>query len=332
MLPELILPVEERIARLREFLLDIDNTLQYDIVPIDDPFGPTQTDPNIDMIVVSAETLRGGQKVNEIRAAKNLSQLEIFSIDIVESNVNDGIHESKVSSSNTRIDLLGTRWRQPEPRLNLPSRPYIIGLTGGIASGKSKMAERLADFGAHVIDCDKVAHDVYEPGQSCYKRIVEHFGNDILASDGRIDRSKLGPRVFGNPQELQLLNSIVWPELMVEVNRRLDKLRASGAQMPKIVVLEAAILLRAGWESNCHEVWSMIVPPEEAVKRVVERNHLSETEARNRLASAVPNADIVAKSQVIFSSQWDYDFTHRQAERAWQMLNKELDAKPQSSL
>lgn len=332
MLPELILPVEERIARLREFLLDIDNTLQYDIVPIDDPFGPTQTDPNIDMIVVSAETLRGGQKVNEIRAAKNLSQLEIFSIDIVESNVDDGIHESKVSSSNTRIDLLGTRWRQPEPRLNLPSRPYIIGLTGGIASGKSKMAERLADFGAHVIDCDKVAHDVYEPGQSCYKRIVEHFGNDILASDGRIDRSKLGPRVFGNPQELQLLNSIVWPELMVEVNRRLDKLRASGAQMPKIVVLEAAILLRAGWESNCHEVWSMIVPPEEAVKRVVERNHLSETEARNRLASAVPNADIVAKSQVIFSSQWDYDFTHRQAERAWQMLNKELDAKPQSSL
>lgn len=332
MLPELILPVEERIARLREFLLDIDNTLQYDIVPIDDPFGPTQTDPNIDMIVVSAETLRGGQKVNEIRAAKNLSQLEIFSIDIVESNVNDGIHESKVSSSNTRIDLLGTRWRQPEPRLNLPSRPYIIGLTGGIASGKSKMAERLADFGAHVIDCDKVAHDVYEPGQSCYKRIVEHFGNDILASDGRIDRSKLGPRVFGNPQELQLLNSIVWPELMVEVNRRLDKLRASGAQMPKIVVVEAAILLRAGWESNCHEVWSMIVPPEEAVKRVVERNHLSETEARNRLASAVPNADIVAKSQVIFSSQWDYDFTHRQAERAWQMLNKELDAKPQSSL
>lgn len=332
MLPELILPVEERIARLREFLLDIDNTLQYDIVPIDDPFGPTQTDPNIDMIVVSAETLRGGQKVNEIRASKNLSQLEIFSIDIVESNVNDGIHEAKVSSSNTRIDLLGTRWRQPEPRPNLPSRPYIIGLTGGIASGKSKMAERLAEFGAHVIDCDKVAHDVYEPGQSCYNKIVEHFGEEILANDGRIDRTKLGPRVFGNPQELQVLNSIVWPELMVEVNRRLDKLRASGAQMPKIVVLEAAILLRAGWESNCHEVWSMIVPPEEAVKRVVERNHLSETEARNRLASAVPNADIVAKSQVIFSSQWDYDFTYRQAERAWHMLNKELDGKPQSSL
>lgn len=113
-LPELILPVEQRIAELREFLLDIDNTLQYDIVPIDDPFGPTQHDPDMDMIVVSAETLRGGQKVNEIRASKQLRQLDIFAIDIVESNVHDGIHESKVSSSNTRIDLLGTRWRQPE--------------------------------------------------------------------------------------------------------------------------------------------------------------------------------------------------------------------------
>ncbi|XP_030242358.1 bifunctional coenzyme A synthase [Drosophila navojoa] len=330
-LPELILPVEQRIAELREFLLDIDNTLQYDIVPIDDPFGPTQHDPDMDLIVVSAETLRGGQKVNEIRAAKQLRQLEIFAIDIVESKVVDGIHESKVSSSNTRIDLLGTRWRQPEPRPQLPARPYIIGLTGGIASGKSKMAERLGQMGAHVIDCDKVAHDVYEPGQACYEKIVKHFGEEILSDDGRIDRTKLGPLVFGNVKELETLNSIVWPELMVEVNRRLDELRAA-ANVPKVVVLEAAVLLKAGWEIHCHEVWSMIVPPDEAVRRIIERNNLSEKEARNRLANQVKNTDIVAKSQVIFSSQWDYDFTQLQAERAWKMLNKELDGRPQSSL
>lgn len=196
------------------------------------------------------------------------------------------------------------------------------------------MAERLGIMGAHVIDCDKVAHDVYEPGQACYEKIVKHFGNGILSEYGRIDRTKLGPRVFGNPQELQLLNSIVWPELMLEVNKRLTKLRkgTDAGQTPKVVVLEAAVLLKAGWESNCHEVWSMIVPPEEAIKRVMERNNLSENEARNRLASQVNNVDIVAKSQVIFSSQWDYDFTQRQAERAWQMLNKELDRKQHSSL
>jgi len=113
-LPELILPYEERIRLLREFLQDIDNTLHYDIVPIDDPFGPTASDPDLQLIVVSEETLRGAHKVNELRANKQLCQLDIYTIDIVESKVNDGIHESKVSSSNTRIDLLGTRWRQPE--------------------------------------------------------------------------------------------------------------------------------------------------------------------------------------------------------------------------
>jgi len=329
-LPDLILPVEERIARLREFLMDIDSTLQYEIVPIDDPFGPTQVDPDLDMIVVSAETLRGGQKVNEIRNAKQLRELEIFVIDIVESNVHDGIHETKVSSSNTRIDLLGSRWRRPEHRPQLPARPHIIGLTGGIASGKSKMAERLCNMGAHVIDCDKVAHDVYEPGQVCYERIVQHFGMGIVAADGRIDRTKLGPLVFADPKELQALNGIVWPELIAEVNRRLDTLR-SQAEVPRVVVLEAAVLLRAGWETNCHEVWSMIVPPEEAVRRIIERNNLSEEEAKKRLASQVPNTEIVAKSHVIFSSQWDHDFTQKQAERAWQMLTKELDSH-QSSL
>ncbi|KAH8339193.1 hypothetical protein KR074_006668, partial [Drosophila pseudoananassae] len=329
-LPDLILPVEERIERLREFLTDIDNTLHYEIVPIDDPFGPTQTDPDLDMIVVSAETLRGGQKVNEIRKARQLRNLEIFVIDIVESNVHDGIHEAKVSSSNTRIDLLGTRWKRPEKRPQLPARPYIIGLTGGIASGKSKMAERLGNLGAHVIDCDKVAHDVYEPGQVCHGRIVEYFGADIVSPDGRIDRTRLGPLVFSDPNKLQALNNIVWPELIAEVNRRLDVLR-SQPEVPRVVVLEAAILLRAGWETNCHEVWSMIVPPDEAVRRIIERNKLSEDEAKKRLASQVPNSEIVEKSHVIFSSQWDYAFTKLQAERAWKMLTKDLDSH-QSSL
>ncbi|EDW72993.1 uncharacterized protein Dwil_GK16881 [Drosophila willistoni] len=331
-LPDLILPVEERIEQLRDFLLDIDDTLHYDIVPIDDPFGPTQYDPDLDMIVVSAETLRGGQKVNEIRKSKQLNELDIFVIDIVESNNLDGIHETKVSSSNTRIDLLGTRWRKPEAKPQLPDYPYIIGLTGGIASGKSKMAQRLGEFGAHVIDCDKVAHDVYEPGQVCHEKIVKHFGDQILASDGsqRIDRSKLGPLVFANAHELQILNGIVWPELMNEVNRRLNVLRSSD-QVPRVVVLEAAVLLRAGWESNCHEVWSMIVPPEEAVRRIIERNGLSEEEARKRLASQVPNPEIVAKSHVLFSSQWDYDFTQKQAERAWQILCRELEQRPRTS-
>lgn len=113
-LHELILPVEKRIEEVQSFLTEIDPTLQYEVVPIDDPFGPTKSDPNMDMIVVSEETLRGGEKVNELRQQNKLNKLEIFCIELVESSDKSGPKESKVSSSNTRIDLLGTRLRKPD--------------------------------------------------------------------------------------------------------------------------------------------------------------------------------------------------------------------------
>ncbi|XP_037813258.1 bifunctional coenzyme A synthase [Lucilia sericata] len=321
-LNELILPVDQRIDELQKFLKEIDATLEYEVVPIDDPFGPTKNDPNMDMIVVSAETLRGGQKVNEVREGNKLNTLDIFCIDLVEATDKGGPKEHKVSSSNTRIDILGTRWRQPEPKPHLPAEPYIVGLTGGIASGKSKMAQRFANMGAYVMDCDKIAHEIYEPGQVCYKRVVEYFGQNIVDNNGRIDRSKLGPIVFANPSELEKLNNIVWPELMAEVKRRLKAL-SEKENPPQVVILEAAVLLKAGWEQEVHEVWSMIVPPEEAVKRVIERNGLTEEEAKRRLASQMSNDEMVAKSHVIFCSLWDTEFTLKQAEKAWNMLKQE---------
>ncbi|KAM7356872.1 bifunctional Phosphopantetheine adenylyltransferase - Dephospho-CoA kinase [Cochliomyia hominivorax] len=327
-LNELILPVDRRIDELHKFLKEIDATLEYEVVPIDDPFGPTKSDPNMDMIVVSEETLRGGQKVNELRQQNNLNTLDIFCIDLVEATDIAGPKENKVSSSNTRIDLLGTRWRQPELKPHLPAKPYIIGLTGGIASGKSKMAQRFANMGALVMDCDKIAHEIYEPGQVCYERVVEHFGKGILDDNGRIDRTKLGPIVFAEPKELEQLNNIVWPELMAEVKRRLKAL-SEKEQPPKVVILEAAVLLKAGWDKEVHEVWSMIVPPVEAVKRVVERNGLTEEEAKRRLASQMSNHEIVSKSHVIFSSLWDSEFTLKQAEKAWNMLMQELNEQKQ---
>lgn len=113
-LPELILPVERRIKEVTNFLLDIDPSLVYEVVPIADPFGPTKTDPNLDMIVVSSETKRGGEKVNELRAANGLNQLDIYCIELVELESEDADKEVKVSSSNQRMDLLGARLKQPE--------------------------------------------------------------------------------------------------------------------------------------------------------------------------------------------------------------------------
>ncbi|XP_037949423.1 bifunctional coenzyme A synthase isoform X2 [Teleopsis dalmanni] len=322
-LPELILPVEQRIQEVKEFLIEIDSTLQYDIVPIDDPYGPTQTDPNMDMIMVSAETLRGGQKVNEIRLKNGLKPVEIYSIDVVESSVEDGPKEHKISSSNTRIDLLGTRIRAPQHSSALPAEPYIIGLTGGIASGKSKMAEQLQKFGAVILDCDKIAHEIYEPGKDCYKRIIEYFGSDIVDSDAVINRSKLGAIVFSDPIKLEALNNIVWPELLLEVKRRISDL--CERHQCQVVVVEAAILLKAGWESDCHEVWSMIIPPEEAVKRIMQRNQLSQAEALKRIANQIDNSEVVSRSNIVFSSQWDESFTCKQAEKAWNLLMNDIN-------
>lgn len=320
-LPEFILPLDERIRLVREFLEDIDCTLNYEVVPIHDPFGPTKSDPEMDMIVVSKETLRGGHKVNEIRVANMLRPLRIYCTDIVEMDTGYEDKELKVSSGNLRMDVLGSRLKPAEPRPNLPDRPYIIGLTGGIATGKTLMGERFREFGAGLINCDKLGHIVYEPGKNCYNKIVAHFGKDILGPDERINRAKLGSIVFSDPSELEILNEIVWPEILSEAIKEIERFRKENYQ---VVVLEAAVLLKAGWERQCHEVWSMIVTPQEAIKRLKERNNLSEEEARKRLSAQPSNAYVVQRSNVVFSSEWSFEYTQTQAEKAWDMLSKEL--------
>lgn len=321
-----MLPLQQRINEVREFLNDIDSTLTYEIVPIQDPFGPTATDPDLDLIVVSSETMRGGEKVNEIRRGKNFRELEIYSIPLVEIKQVLKEKEKKVSSSNQRMDILGSQFKEPFPRPNLPTRPYIIGLIGGIASGKSKMTERFHKMGAGVIDCDKLAHSLYEPGEECYQAMIDAFGLEIVDQDLRIDRRALGGIVFADKEKLQLLNSIVWPNLLKKSKLRIQELNEREGK--EIIILEAAILLQAGWESECHEIWSCIIPSEVATKRIMERNSLSEDEAKQRIASQMKNAVVVEHSNVVFSSLWSFDYSQIQAEKAWNELLKRLNISP----
>lgn len=308
---------------VREFLNDIDNTLNYEIVPIQDPFGPTATDPDLDLIVVSAETMKGGEKINDIRRSKNFRELEIYSIPLVEIKQVLKEKEMKVSSSNQRMDILGSQFKEPFPRPNLPARPYIIGLIGGIASGKSKMTERFQKMGAGVIDCDKLAHSLYEPGEECYQAMIDEFGSDIKDEGGRIDRKKLGGIVFADKDRLLQLNGIVWPNLLKKSKLRVQELYEKEGK--EIVILEAAVLLQAGWESECHEIWSCIIPSEVATQRIIERNNLSEEEAKARIASQMKNAVVVDHSNVVFSSLWSYEYSQIQAEKAWSELLTRLN-------
>lgn len=209
---------------------------------------------------MSAETVRGGQKVNEVRRQLGWHELRVKVIDLIELDSVSEAKEKKVSSSNQRLDLLGTRLRRPTPRPHLPPYPYIIGLIGGIASGKSVISQHFQNLGAAVINCDKLAHEIYEPGTPCHAKLIEHFGADIRTDGGAIDRKKLGSIVFADKGKLNELNQIVWPSLMVEVQRRIEQIRTTKSH--RVVMIEAAVLLQAGWEKEMHEVWSLIVPAE----------------------------------------------------------------------
>jgi dephospho-CoA kinase len=157
-----------------------------------------------------------------------------------------------------------------------------IGLTGGIGSGKSTVAQMLGEFGAPILDADKVAHSTYAPGAPAYDAVVAAFGADIVASDRTIDRKKLGAVVFGNPERLNKLTSIVWPATFDSIRRNVAELRASGAKLP--IVVEAAILIEANWQPLFGEIWLVRALREQVVARIESQRGLkpAETEARIR--------------------------------------------------
>nr|CAD7411756.1 unnamed protein product [Timema cristinae] len=328
---ELIQPCNERVALVKDFLQDIDPELDYNVVPITDPFGPTKEDPNMEMIVVSTETHKGGLKVNQLRKERNLSILDIHLVELLESESLGEEEEKKISSSNKRLRLLGTRLKPPQvsyfcslifARSNLPSKPYIIGLTGGTASGKTTVSRRMEKLGAGVVNCDSLAHGLYEKkDQYCYIRLVEHFGKGILDSDGYIDRTALGTIVFNDESERHTLNNIVWPALLERTKELTQELYECGHQ---VVVVDAAILLLAGWQQNFHEVWACIIPPQEAVKRLKSRNNLSESAAIARIQAQPSNTTIVQEATIVFCTLWQPEFTQKQVEKAWHLLQEYL--------
>ncbi|XP_003382087.1 coenzyme A synthase, partial [Trichinella spiralis] len=140
--------------------------------------------------------------------------------------------------------------------------------------------------------------------------LVNTFGKRIVNQcTGEIDRGCLGKIVFSNPAALKELNEIVWPEILSLVKFQLDSMK----ERKKIVVIEAAVLIQAGWQKFVDEVWASFIPVDEAVKRLVERNKLTEEDARRRLNAQLSNDEIIKNSHVVFCSLWHYSCTKMQA-------------------
>ncbi|XP_033762317.1 bifunctional coenzyme A synthase-like [Pecten maximus] len=317
-LSELIQPVQSRLESVKSFIQNVRPNISSNVVPIYDAFGPTITNNDLQCIILSQETRKGGQMVNDERQKKGFPLMEEFVIELVEDQHHSEYEENKISSSSFRKRLLGTVINTPQKKEGLMSVPFVIGLTGGIASGKSAVCKRLEGLGAVSIDCDKLGHQVYKNGLPCYDRLVEEFGSSIVGEDKEINRPALGRIVFSDPEKLKMLNSIVWPAISKLAEEKIQQFRLDGRQ---VVVLEAALLLDAGWDSLVHEVWTLIIPRQEAIKRMVERNKFSEEEACKRLDSQMTNQERVNRSHVVLCTQWEYEYTQKQVEKAWSLLS-----------
>ena len=198
---------------------------------------------------------------------------------------------------------------------------FVIGLTGGILSGKSTIAQMLAEKGAAIIDGDKLAHEAYKPKTKLNQELVDKFGPGIRKADGSIDRKKLSAIVFDNPTALTRLNAIMHPRMREMAQTEIERLRKKGT---RVVVLEGALLIEAKWTDLADEVWVALAPTKVAVKRLKERGGLSEAEARARIKAQLPPAERAKHADVVINTDCDLSEVRAQINKLWNRItNKE---------
>jgi len=193
----------------------------------------------------------------------------------------------------------------------------VIGLTGGIGSGKSTAAGILAGLGAVVIDADKIGHEIYRPGTDGFRRVVEAFGPRIVAADGTIDRGALGALVFADPAALARLNALVHPLIGDEIRRRIAAARAEDPRRP--IVVEAAIMLEAGWRFF-DRVWLVTAAPETAITRAIVTRRLARAEVERRLAAQMPDAERRRFADLVLENDGTLGDLQARVEEAWRTL------------
>jgi dephospho-CoA kinase len=202
-----------------------------------------------------------------------------------------------------------------------------VGLTGGIASGKSTVVRMLVEKGAVVIDHDRLAHIAYEPGGPSYEAIVAGFGREILAPDGKIDRKKLGAIVFKNPERLKDLNGIVHPVVLSGWKKKLAEIER---QNPRAVVIsDVPLLIEVGWQKEVDVVLLVYAAPEVQVERVKERNGHTLEEARERLAAQMHMNEKRQYADLVIENSGTLDELQKQVDAMWGRL-LELEKKKDS--
>jgi dephospho-CoA kinase len=193
----------------------------------------------------------------------------------------------------------------------------IIGLTGGIGSGKSTVAGYLAGLGAAVIELDEVGHEVIRPGSGAFERVVREFGQDILNAGGEVDRNRLGNIVFRDTRALTRLNRIVHPAIDEIIDKRIEESRRKGV---KAVVLEAAAMVEAGRVGQADEIWVTTAPEATVLGRLLKRSGYSEEESRARIRSQISSKERIRNADVVIDTDCSLDKLNARVEKEWKKL------------
>lgn len=196
----------------------------------------------------------------------------------------------------------------------------VIGLTGGIASGKSLVSRLLRELGALVIDADQIAREVVEPGKPAYHSILREFGNQVLNPDGSLNRQALGRLVFSDPRKLERLNQITHPLIIAEIQKLLKSYRLLFPE--KAVVLDAPLLYEAGLESIVDEVWVVYVDYPTQLQRLMERDGLTREEARRRIEAQLPLEEKVKRADRVIDNRGTPEETALQVRKLWNEIAK----------
>jgi len=194
----------------------------------------------------------------------------------------------------------------------------VIGLTGGIGSGKSTVSGLLAQLGAVIVDVDKVGHELLKPGTEVWCEVVAAFGRQILTPDGDINRKKLGDIVFSHPESLSKLNQIMHSRMYDIVEAQLEGYRRQGVG---VVVLEAPLLVETSWNSLVDEVWVTVASQSTVLRRLKEKFGLSEPEALARIHSQLPSEERVKYADVIIDTDCSLDELKAKVKGLWEGLH-----------
>ncbi len=208
-----------------------------------------------------------------------------------------------------RIRSSGAQNRGKHPRV-----PRIIGLTGGIASGKSTVAKILRELGAPIVDADQVARDVVEPGTPALEEIVARFGPEVVDADGRLERKRLGDIVFADDDARAALNAIIHPRIAAASQQRIAALAAAGEP---IVVYEAALIVENKLTSWMEALIVVSVSRGVQVPRLMARDGIDAIAAEARLAAQLPLEDKVAVADYVVDNSGTLEQTRAQVERLW---------------